>query len=242
MSAGLTIEFCGEYFHPDPAGSFRIGREGELAVDDNPYLHRHFLQISRHDNMWWLHNIGGSLAATVSDDSGGVQAWISPGAALPLVFGTSVIRFTAGPTLYELTAHLADAPYLAPASERAVSAETTIGRVDLTADQKLLLVALAERALGRGTTGATSLPSSAAAAERLGWPITRFNRKLDNVCSKLERAGVRGLHGDSGSLASGRRARLVEYAIAARIVTNDDVTLLDLNAEFNRKSPPPGNA
>ena len=37
-------------------------------------------------------------------------------------------------------------------------------------------------------------PSSADAAARLGWTVTKFNRKLDNVCQKLADAGIRGLH------------------------------------------------
>jgi hypothetical protein len=36
------------------------------------------------------------------------------------------------------------------------------------------------------------------------------------------------LHGGPGQLASNRRARLVEYAIAVRMVTRDDLPLLDV--------------
>jgi hypothetical protein len=75
------------------------------------------------------------------------------------------------------------------------------------------------------------MPSSAEAAARLGWTMTRFNRKLDNVCDKLDRAGVKGLRGGSGGLATNRRARLVEYAVASRLVTAADLDLLDLTAE-----------
>ena len=90
-----------------------------------------------------------------------------------------------------------------------------------------VVLALAEPALRRGGSGASSLPPSSAAAARLGWSITKFNRKLDNVCQKLGRAGVRGLHGDAGKLASGRRGRLVEYALAVRLVTPEDLSLLE---------------
>ena len=72
-----------------------------------------------------------------------------------------------------------------------------------------------------------ALPTSSEAARRLGWTLTRFNRKLDHVCEKLERQGVRGLHGAPGRLASNRRARLVEYALASRIVTRDDLSLIE---------------
>lgn len=73
----------------------------------------------------------------------------------------------------------------------------------------------------------SAVPSSADAARRLGWTTTRFNRKLDNVCQKLAKVGVQGLHGAPGELASNRRARLVEYAIAVRLVTPASLVMLD---------------
>jgi hypothetical protein len=89
------------------------------------------------------------------------------------------------------------------------------------------VLALAEPLLEQGIAGRSEIPTSAEAARRLGWQLTRFNRKLDNVCQKLTRSGVRGLHGGPGALASGRRARLVEYAIASRLVTAERLYLLD---------------
>lgn len=82
--------------------------------------------------------------------------------------------------------------------------------------------------LRREGTGLSEIPSSADAARRLGWATTRFNRKLDNVCEKLDRIGVKGLRGGPGLLATNRRARLVEYAVASRLVTPADLPLLDL--------------
>ena len=90
------------------------------------------------------------------------------------------------------------------------------------------MLALAEPVLRGDGRAATALPTNTEAAQRLGWKITRYNRKLDNVCQKLAAQGVRGLHGGPGQLASNRRARLVEYAIAVRLVTRDDLGLLDL--------------
>jgi hypothetical protein len=82
--------------------------------------------------------------------------------------------------------------------------------------------------LRRGQRGAGSIPATATAAGRLGWTVTKFNRKLDNVCDKLTRSGIRGLHGAADRLATSRRARLVEYALAARLVDQSDLSLLDL--------------
>ena len=71
-------------------------------------------------------------------------------------------------------------------------------------------------------------PSSVSlAAARLGWTLPTFNRKLDNVCDKLDKFGVSGLRGGRNKLASNRRARLVEYAISTRLVTPEDLDTLD---------------
>ena len=110
------------------------------------------------------------------------------------------------------------------------SSSTTAATPVLTESQFALVLALAEPLLRGGAGGRTEIPSSAEAARRLGWALTRFNRKLDNVCQKLARSGVRGLHGGPGSLASGRRARLVEYAVASRLVTREHLYLLDVTS------------
>ena len=229
MSA-LAIEFCGEWFRVEGEDeTFDIGREGDLTVDDNPYLHRRFLRASCADGIWWLSNVGSLISATVCDAGGGVQSWLPPGNRLPIVFPSTSVVFTAGPTTYELTLQLEDAPYHEIQSDDdGGSGATTIGAIRFTTSQRQLIVSLAEPMLRREGSGLSEIPSSAAAARRLGWATTRFNRKLDNVCEKLDRIGVKGLRGDSGSQATNRRARLVEYAVASRLVTAEDLPLLDL--------------
>ncbi|MCF2706283.1 hypothetical protein I6E29_03240 [Arcanobacterium haemolyticum] len=232
----LSVEFCGEWFPVDPHEPFVIGREGPLQIDDNPYLHRRFLVISESDGLWWIENVGARLSATVADKDGRTQAYLQPGARLPLVYVETVLLFTAGPTTYEMSV-LNDTPAYASADVANVTeaGEPTIGPVELTPSQLLLVLALAEPVLtGRGTT--SSIPSSQNAADRLGWPITRFNRKLDHVCERLTKYGVRGLHGGPDRLAVNRRARLVEHAIATRIVTADDLYRLENPAAYDDAS------
>ena len=94
MSGSVRIGFCGEWFDADPDGEFVIGREGDLAVDDNPYLHRRFLTLVWQQELWWLVNVGSQLSATVSDNSGAVQAWLAPGGRVPLVFAATTVLFT----------------------------------------------------------------------------------------------------------------------------------------------------
>ncbi|HZU93373.1 MAG TPA: hypothetical protein VFF85_07085 [Microbacterium sp.] len=224
----ITVEFAGEYYSPQPEEPFYVGRQGDLELDDdNLFLHRHFLEISHNDGLWWLSNVGARLTATVTDSSGGVNAWLAPGARLPIVFEQTTVVFTAGPVTYEFTIH-SQAPALRiDSSGAADGGQSTIGHVPLTVRQKLLILALAEPALKREGTGASEIPSSAQAAQRLGWTSTRFNRKLDNVCEKFDRIGVQGMRGGQGRLAMNRKARLVEYAVSSRLVTKDDLALLD---------------
>ena len=223
----VTVEFAGEYVTVAAGDPFTIGREGDLALDDNPFLHRHFLSIEHIGGLWWLVNIGGRLSATVTDTEGRVQAQLAPGARLPIVFGMTTVVFSAGPTTYELVVHTAEPTFRETRVTPIGDGMSTIGAVPLTPSQKALIVALAEPVLRRDGTGMSELPTSASAAARLGWSITRFNRKLDNVCDKLDRQGVPGLRGGISASATNRRVRLVEHAIASRLVTRDDLPLLD---------------
>lgn len=224
------MEFCGEWFDVVADRPFGIGREADLVIDENPYLHRVFLTLRAEFGLWWLDNVGQLLSATVSDATGSVQAWLAPGARLPIVFQTLHVMFTAGSTTYDFTVHAEDDFYNTSLTAEASTGGTTILPVSLTPSQRLLVLALAEQVLVQ-PAGRASIPSSAEAAERLGWSMTTFNRKLDNVCEKLDKIGVDGLRGGRGRLAVNRRSRLVEYAVATRLVTAEDLPQLDRRAD-----------
>lgn len=223
----LIVDFVGERTEVPEQGWVTIGREGDVVIDDNPYLHRMFLQVGYAEGLPWVVNLGDQLSATVSDTDGRVQAWLAPGARLPIVFEHTTVRFTAGPTSYELELHMTEPVFAEPVRLPESSGDTTVGPMPFTPDQRLLILALAEPILGQDGRSTASIPSSAEAAQRLGWTTTKFNRKLDNVCQKLAKIGVRGLHGAPGDLASNRRSRLVEYAVSVRLVTADDLPALD---------------
>lgn len=227
MTGAVTVLFCGEEHAVAPDRQFTIGRDGDLILDeDNPFLHRTFLIAYRQGDLWWLENVGSRLSATVADAAGTFQAFLAPGARLPLVFSSTVVWFTAGPTTYEFDIQVSEVHFTRIPVMDEQDGQVTLGPVALTPEQKLLLVALCEDLLLRRKVGAAAIPQSAVAARRLHWPITKFNRKLDAVCEKLSDAGVRGLRGGITGAASSRKARLVEYAMAARIVVPEDVSLL----------------
>ncbi len=230
MTAGdAFVEFCGERHPVEPSRPFVIGREGDLAIDTNRFLHRRLLELSATDDLWWLANVGSALPVTVADADGAVQAWLAPGGRLPVVFPMVSVWFTAGPTTYELEISVDNAPYdsVTVTEDGTVAGPTTSALVALTPEQTRVVAALCEPLLRRPGSGPSQIPTNAQAAARLGWSVTKYNRKLDTVCQRLSARGVRGLHGGSDQLAVNRRARLVEYAMSTRLVALDDVEALD---------------
>lgn len=221
------IDFCGELYPLSDDGQLTVGRVADVAIDDNPFLHRQFLKLFVHDGLLWVRNVGSTLTASLADEAGLAQTRLSPGAQVPIAFPRTAVWFTAGSTTYELEIVVEEEVATPPMEDRDADGWTTLGRAVLTPDQRLLLVSLAEDVLRRGGRGQGSIPSSAAAAERLGWTLTKFNRKLDTVCEKLTRTGVRGLSGQPGKLASSRRTRLVDHAVSTGLVTAADLALLD---------------
>ncbi len=241
----LQVEYCDEWWTVEQTEPFTIGRAADLSVDDNPYLHRTFLEIRFEHGVWLIANVGKQLSATVGDVGNQLVAHIAPGGVLPVVFDRCYIRFGAGPTTYEVQLVLSDPPFGAARTDDGAEpddeddhhdglAAATRSPARLTADQRLLVLALAEHALRRTGSGPSPLPASAEAARRIGWSDRKFNKKLDQVCQKLAKAGVRGLHGGPGDIAANRRARLVEYSLASGIVSEADLPELDAAAERAR--------
>lgn len=241
VTSTAHVLFCGESYLLAPGHPLSLGRVADVVLDeDNPYLHRRFLSMSMGAGLVWIENIGNQLSATLADEHGLVQTWLAPGAKVPVVFPRSVVFFTAGPTTYEFEIVVEDPPFSTVAPDQVTVDSTTLGRVTLTPDQKLLCLVLSEAILHRGASGRGQIPPSARAAERLGWTTTKFNRKLDNVCEKLSKLGVRGLTPAPGQPASGRRARLVEYVLASRLVIEDDLALLaDIDYSRGSRGNPP---
>ncbi|MFT4263451.1 MAG: hypothetical protein QM572_08730, partial [Nocardioides sp.] len=205
----LVVEFCGEHYVVTPDRTFTIGRVADLEVDpDNAYLHRRLIELSWDSGFWWINNVGSRLSVTVSGEVGSLQSMIGPGARLPVVVQECSLLFTAGPTTYEVNlvspVPVFDIVRPEPGGH-GEPGEETLGGVILTDSQFRLLLGLCENALRRAGSGPADVPTNIAVARRLGWPITTFNRKLDNVSEKFDRAGVRGLRGGPGRNATGRR-------------------------------------
>lgn len=227
----MVLDFAGELLSAAPGETLRVGRTGDLAIDDNPYLHRDFLAFATSGDLWWVANVGGRIAAYLTEEGGLMRSTLAPGARLPLVFPTTLVTFAAGDTLYELIVTVPSVGYEPVEVVPGRRGETTISPGAFTPSQLLAILALAEPTLRRAGSGAAAIPTTAQAAARLGWSAKRFDKKVENVCDKLSSAGVRGLKGPRQRLASRRRVELVEYAISTLLVTTNDLYLIDLPQE-----------
>lgn len=117
------------------------------------------------------------------------------------------------------------------------AATIRIADVPLSDEQHLLIVALFDSIHRCG-----ECESNRVIAQRLGWSITKLNRKLDAVCSKFHLAGVSGLKGASGSLAATRRTALVDYCVRTSVVSPGDFGLLKVQPSLSEAQSGQGQA
>jgi hypothetical protein len=232
-SGRLIVGFCGEEWVLEPGDELGFGRAADLVVDDNPYLHRRVGRFAHRGGAWWLDNVGRTVAVTVLDRAGSSSATVGPGSSCALVHAAFVLAFAAGPADYEIEGTLEDlerhhdlggeGAAVAVGGPGAVPPTLDWGRVPLNEDQRDLLLALCTHRLRRPADRFAPLPTNRACAQQLGWSLAKFNRKLDHLCEKLARAGVRGVHGDLGLLAADRRRVLVDHAVQVGLVTAADL-------------------
>jgi hypothetical protein len=229
----LVVEFAGDERVLSAGDELTFGRSADLVIDENRYLHRLIGRFTWANGMWWLVNTGSSTALRLADAAGQSYAKVAPGATVPLAYESAILTFEAGGRPYELRLEqLVDTPMLdleADIDDRGsggldLEATTTAGSLPLNDEQRLLLVALCEPWLDDAASN--ELPTNRQIAARLGWTITKYNRKLDWLCQKYASAGVSGLRGSSDLLARDRRVRLVEHALDTGIVTAADLSLL----------------
>lgn len=229
----LYLEFISEPYTVEPTASMTFGRAGDIVIDENPFLHRIVGRFAVRNSTWWIENRGSTIEIQICDATGNSRTVVAPGIAQPLSFGQFMVQFSAGPTNYELNGELESFEWMDDLFDindgsSGQSAPQTLewGRIQLNHDQRLLLVALAERELIDPHRSPHPVLTSREGAHRLGWSMPKFNRKLDHLCEKLHRHGVRGVHGVLGASADDRRRVLIDHAISTRLVTVEDVKLL----------------
>lgn len=222
-SAGtLAVDFLGEVRELAEGDDLTFGRAADLVIDENQFMHRLVGRFVCREDVWWLQNLGTRSRLEVLDVESGTLSELAPGQQLPVVARRFTVRFTAGPTTYELEGSRSGEALRADATGDVVGTATVdFGDVPLSPEQHLLVVALFESKLRTGR-----IEGGSVMAGRLGWSANKFNRKLDVVCEKLHRAGVPGVKGELGLSADGRRETVLSWALSNGVVTRNDLALV----------------
>ncbi len=222
----LTVTFADAVttVRTDDAEGLVFGRGAALDIDSNPFLHRRVGRLVASKGIWWLENLSAWTSIRVVAEGLAVQ--LRGGARVALDEGDCTICFEAGSCNYELHLWVPFAPVLSDPPQVPDDLTATFRPValPLTSEQRLLVLTLAEGRLRR-PQGDQRLPSNQSAARRLGWSDAKFNRKLDHLCHRLDRAGVTGMRLE-GRRANDRRRLLVDHMIDAGHVTAADLGLL----------------
>ena len=209
--------------------SITFGRSADLVLGEhNLRMHRIVGRFVGTATSWSVENHATAYHLTVASGDASWSTTVSPGSAAALPTGTGHVTVDLGDVRYTVEySHEAEPLELvAPSS----TGEPTVDAppVRLRLEQRLLLTAMAEPGLRQpGSWPPPSPPPNKEVASRLGWKITKFNRKLDYLCRRLAKLGVEGLIGDSTQLATDRRRILVQWAVATGAVRVADLALLD---------------
>ena len=102
----LHIDFIGSLTDLRPGDELSFGREAELVIDENPYLHRKLGLVHSRGEAWWLTNTGNRIPMEVRDLESRSVLVVASGREVAITFPSSVIQFEAGGSKYELSLKL----------------------------------------------------------------------------------------------------------------------------------------
>ncbi len=138
MAGRLYVDFCGEQLKLAPGDSATFGRDADLVIDDNPYLHRVLGRFEHRDGHWWLDNTGSSTVINLHDRNSANTAVVAPRGTVVLTMADVAVSFVAGRSRYELDAVVEDAVDQVEVAAAPAEGRRTLewGTVDLNDDQR----------------------------------------------------------------------------------------------------------
>ena len=211
--ASLIIVFEDERHTLNGDEPIEFGRSSDLTIDSaNRQLHRRLGRFRFDGSSWWIDHLGTNSTLVLTDHRSASALRIAPGNAAPIPFAESSLTFSAGPANYRLTltCDVGPIPDDAPAPLPVAEATITTLHLEFNDEQHELLELLARHHLSAPDDG--RLPTNRELGATLGWSSSKFNRKLDHLCTKLTRAGVSGLQGSLDDVAVDRKRALARYA------------------------------
>lgn len=206
----LTIRFVSETYRPVTELTF--GRQADLSLDDNTYLHRTAGRFHLRASSWWLENLGGRLRLTMVASDGSLLD-LQPGATSPLLGDRGEVSITAGPTRYCIEYELHD-------HRRAVTDGDTfrIGGADtmtygpiLTPRELDFVVVMAQ---GRLTGRLGPIPSHGEIGEIWGVSAKTVDNTLQRLRTKLRNQNINYVNSSES---------LIEYLVTQGLVSSADL-------------------
>ncbi len=197
-----------------------FGRDADLELDSNPFLHRRTGAFVRSGDAWWVHNVGSKLHLTVVA-ADGTRAELPPGTRHALAGGSGLVRVVAGRATYEINYVLETEAAALPDAELASADDGTLTvQVDLALTPREIdfLVTFARPAL---LGLAEPMPTYAEVAAT--WDVSP--KTLDNSLQSIKRKfRAAKLVRDQGL------DTVVQVAIQHSLITRDDLAWAALDS------------
>lgn len=215
-AATLTVDFVGERYQP--TDDLIFGREAELSLDDNTFLHRRAGRFRLRSGTWWLENLGGRLRLTMVSSDGSVID-LQPGASSPLLGVSGEVSLTAGPTRYQIDYQLQRRQMaLSDTGEgRSTGVDTMTYGTLLTPRELDFVIILAQ---GRLTGRLGPLPSHGEIAEIWGVSHKTVDNTLQRLRAKFRKRDINFIQSTE---------TLVEYLVTQGLVTLADLEWANLD-------------
>ncbi len=224
----VRVLVAGVEYLAQPGQPVTFGRSRDCTVcldPDDTSISRTTADLDFRDGTWWLTNRSASHPLSVVDELG-LRSVLAPGRRTAIGAPTRVLVDGAAGRQHSIEIAVpAVAPDESPAPDEPPDIPTGVptatgAEVLISPADRLAMVALFAGYL-RDPPHYDPYPKSyAAAAARLGWPRTTLVKRIEYLRARLDSAGVPNMTGFNAL------ANLAEYAIGRRLVTREDLTLL----------------
>ncbi len=207
----LTVRYVGETYRPESELTF--GREAELCLDDNNYLHRRAGRFRLFDGTWWLDNLGSRLRLSMVSTDGSLIE-LQPGDASPLAGTAGDVSLIAGPTRYQLDYELQGRQTSLDNTQRlegGAGVDTMTYGVVLTPRELDFVVVMAQ---GRLTGRLGPLPTHGQIAETWGVSHKTVDNTLQRLRDKLRKQKISYVQSTE---------TMIDYLVTQGLVTRSDL-------------------
>lgn len=225
----LTIDdLCGTAMEVAPGTGLTIGRNADLIVgEDNPYMHRRVLHAYADGDTWYLRNVGSHVTVMVRlpGDSRGFR--LAPDQAVALNGPEYSVLFGVKREIYEIAVHMDVEESADPFADFDSDGTETITVAELNDRERALVAAYAEDYLRGNVESLIVLCTDADAAVKLGTTPKALTHRRYALYELVVGGGLVSNSEWNRITPHNRMIRAVQAVIEARLVTADDLVLLE---------------